>query len=155
MSITITGKLNKAAHEFQAGESTGFGIRLGVQYFDRETQSKLWTNYEAAIFARAQGQVDFYRSALVAGTVVEVTAEQAKIRTFEGQNGPQHSIELLNAKVGGVFNMQGQGQPQAQPQQQQRAPQQQPQGYQQQPAQQAPQQQPPQQMQDWSDDIPF
>ena len=150
MSITITGKLNKPAHEFQAGESTGFGIRLGVQYYDRETQSKLYTNYECAIFARAQGQVDFYRAALIAGTVVEVTAEQAKIRTFDGQNGPAHSIELLGAKLGGVFNMQ----PQGQPQQQQRPPQQ---GYQ--PAQQKiapPQQQvAPAQMQDWSDDIPF
>jgi len=42
MSTTITGKLNKAANEFQAGESVGFGVRVGVQYYDRETKQKEW-----------------------------------------------------------------------------------------------------------------
>ena len=49
MAHTIVGKLNKNASIFQAGESTGFGVRLGVKYYDRETQQNEWTNYEAAI----------------------------------------------------------------------------------------------------------
>ena len=104
MSTTITGKLNKAASEFQAGESTGFGVRLGVQYYDRETKQKEWTNYECVIFAKAQGQIDFYRSALTEGAVVEVSAPEAKVRTFEGSNGLQISIELLNASLGYIHN---------------------------------------------------
>ena len=51
MSITVTGKLNKTANQFVAGEGRGFGVRLGVQFYNRETQQKEWTNYEAAVFA--------------------------------------------------------------------------------------------------------
>jgi len=36
MATTVTGKLNKAATQFQAGESTGFGLRLGVKYYDTQ-----------------------------------------------------------------------------------------------------------------------
>ena len=40
MATTVTGKLNQAASIFQAGESTGFGLRIGVQYYDRETATE-------------------------------------------------------------------------------------------------------------------
>ena len=92
MSVSITGKLNKPASEFAAGESVGFGIRLGQQYYDRETKQKEWTNYEAVVFAKAQAQIDFYRKALVEGAVVEVLGKRQKIRTFEGNNGTILSI---------------------------------------------------------------
>ena len=118
MSITITGKLNKAANQFAAGESTGFGIRLGVQYYDRDTKQKEWTNYECVIFAKAPAQIQFYQNTLVEGAVIEVTGEQAKINIFEGQNGPQHSIELLNARLGYVFSPNSQQAPRAQQAQQ-------------------------------------
>lgn len=118
MSITITGKLNKAANEFQAGESIGFGIRLGVQYYDRETKQKEWTNYECVIFAKAPAQIQFYQNTLVEGAVIEVIGEQAKINIFEGQNGPQHSIELLNARLGYVFSPNSQQAQRQSPQQQ-------------------------------------
>lgn len=128
MSTTITGKLNKAANQFQAGEYTGFGIRLGKQYYDRDTQQKEWINYETAIFAKSQGQIDFYSSALVEGAVIEITAPEEKISVFEGNNGPIYSIKLLNATLGYVHNPQSasSGQPvQQQPAQQQQAQQQQ------------------------------
>ena len=141
MSTTITIKLNKAAHEFQAGESTGFGIRGGVQYYDRETKQKEWTNYQCVIFARAQGQVDFYRDNLVEGSIVEVTAKSQKIKQFQGQNGLMLSIELLDASIGYLHS--------PQPAQQQ-APQ-----YQQPAQQQAPRQQAPAQSTEFDDDIPF
>lgn len=115
MSISVTGKLNKAANEFQAGESKGFGIRLGVQYYDRDTKQKEWTNYQAVIFAKASAQIDFYRSVLVEGAVVEVSAPQVKIDTYNDN----HSIELLNAHLGYAFNPQGQAPQQRAPQQQQ------------------------------------
>ena len=117
MSATITGKLNKAANEFQAGESTGFGVQLGVQYYDRQTKQKEWTNYKAVIFARAEGQINFYRSALVEGAIIEVTGMSEMIDSYEGANGTSLSIELLDAKLGYVGGNIG-----AAPQAQQQAP---------------------------------
>lgn len=103
MSTTITGKLNKAATQFQAGESTGFGLRLGVKYYDRETKSDQWCNYEAVVFAKQPAQVQFYQNALIEGAVVEVTGDKLKIRQFQGNNGLSLSIELLDAKLGFVY----------------------------------------------------
>lgn len=144
MSTTITGKLNKPANQFQAGESIGFGIRLGVKYRDPKTKQDEWTNYSAVIFAKAPGQIKFYQDVLVEGAVVEVSGDTLKIESFDGQNGPVLTIELLNARLGFVHAPQGQApQPQAKvqyqsPQQQQYAP---PAGTPPQYQQQAPQQQ--------------
>jgi hypothetical protein len=148
MAHTIVGKLNQAATQFQAGDGTGFGVRVGVQYYDRETKQKEFTNYEAVIFANQAAQIQFYQSALVEGSVIELSGESIKIKTFDGQNGQKITLELIGAKLGYVHTGQ-------QPQQsnqgfaQQNAPQQggyqnnQPQGgYQNQaPQQSAPQQQ--------------
>lgn len=122
---SITGKLNKDARMFQAGESTGFGIRLGVKYRDPKTKQDEWTNYQAVIFAKAPGQVQFYQNVLVAGSVIEVSAEQLKIDTFNGDNGPVVSIDMLNARLGFVFTGDQPSNQQSAPQQQQYAPQQQ------------------------------
>lgn len=119
MATTVTGKLNKQATQFQAGDSTGFGIRLGVKFYDRETKSDAYTNYEAVVFAKAPAQVQFYQSALVEGAVVEVTGEKLKIRQFQGNNGLSLSIELLDAKLGFVYAPQAAQQQRAAPQQQQ------------------------------------
>jgi single-strand DNA-binding protein len=129
MATTITGKLNKAANEFQAGAYTGFGIRLGKQYYDRETKQKEWTNYEAAVFSNNTQQIEFYRSNLVEGAVVELTAEAEKVKQFQGNNGLVLSIELIDCKLGyvhsGQQSQQGYAQ-QPQQAQQQQAPQQAP-----------------------------
>jgi len=158
---SITGKLNKAATQFQAGDSTGFGVRLGVKYRDPKTKQDDWCNYSAVIFAKSPGQIQFYQSALVEGSVIEVSAEQLSIESFQGNNGPMLSINMLNARLGYVHTGQQQGQQQQpqqrQPQQQQQAQRQPaPQGYQQ-GYQQAPQGQQPQQMAEpkFDDDLPF
>ena len=128
MATTITVKLNKDATQFQAGESTGFGVRGGVQYYDRETKTKMWTNYEAAIFVRNPSQIQFYQTALVAGSVVEISGRSERIREFQGNNGLILSIELLDASIGYIHTDQQapaqqprqpapQAQPQYQPQQ--------------------------------------
>jgi len=129
MATTIVGKLNKDAKQFQAGESIGFAIGIGVKYYDRETKSDAWTNYSCVIFAKQQRQIEFYQSALVAGSVVEVTGQKLAIKQFQGNNGLSISIELLDASIGFIGTA---GAPKAQGQQPQ-------QGYQQQP-QQRPQQ---------------
>jgi len=126
MSTTITGKLNKPANQFQAGESTGFGIRLGVKYRDPKTKQDEWTNYSAVIFAKAPAQVQFYQNVLVEGSVIEVSCEQLKIDSFDGQNGPMLSIDMLNARLGYVHSASQPAQ-QQQPQQYAQQPQQQPQ----------------------------
>jgi len=120
MATTITGKLNKAANEFQAGAYTGFGIRLGKQYYDRETKQREWTNYEAAVFTNNTQQIEFYRQNLIEGAVIEVTAEAEKVKQFQGPNGLSLSIELIDCKLGYVNSG-------SQPQQYQQAPQQAPQ----------------------------
>ena len=108
MAHTVVGKLNSAANEFNTQNGSGFGVRLGVQYYDHETKSKQWTNYDAVLFASQPNQVEFYRSALVAGAVIEVSGESQKIKQFQGQNGLMMSIELINARLGYVHNPQGQ-----------------------------------------------
>ncbi len=54
MAHSITVRLNKPAREFQAGENIGFNIRAGVQYYDRQTKKKEWTNYSAVVFAKRE-----------------------------------------------------------------------------------------------------
>lgn len=140
MATTITGRLNKAATQFQAGESVGFGLRIGVKYYDRDTKADAWTNYEVAIFAKAPAQVQFYQQALVEGAIVEVTGDKQRIRQFQGQNGLQLSIEILDAKLGFVGTpslpqQQAAPQQQQQHQQQRQAPHQQAYNQQQRPQQ--------------------
>lgn len=151
MSVSVTGKLNKAASQFQIEGGMGFGLRLGVKYYCRESKSEKWTNYELAVFAKVPAQIQFYQQALVEGSIVEVGGDKLAVKQFQGQNGLQLSIEILDAKIGYVFNPNQQPAQQSPMQQQpayNQAPQQQygqaPQ-YQQQPQQpvynQAPQQQ--------------
>jgi single-strand DNA-binding protein len=125
MAHTIVIKLNKAANEFQAGESIGFNVRGGVQYYDRKTKQKEWTNYSAVIFAKAPAQIDFYRSALIEGAKVELSGKTQKIDVYDGgQNGPNYTIEFQDAWLGDISTPMQQ-QPQQQAPQQQYAPQQQ------------------------------
>jgi len=114
MATTITGKLNKPANMFQAGESTGFGIRLGVKYRDPKTKEDSWCNYSAVIFAKSAGQIQFYQNALIEGSIVEVSAEQLKVDSFQGDNGAILSIDMLNARLGYVHTAQGAPQQQQQ-----------------------------------------
>lgn len=100
MATTITGKLNKHAQIFPAGESTGFGIRVGVKYYNRETKQEEWTNYQAVLFAKAPAQVQFYQQALIEGAIVEISGDKQRIKQFQSQNGLLLSIEILDAKLG-------------------------------------------------------
>lgn len=117
MSTTITGKLNKPATQFQAGDSVGFGLRLGVKYYCRESKTEQWCNYELCVFAKAPAQVRFYQSALVEGAIVEVSGDKQRIKQFQGANGLNLSIEILDARLGAVFAPQGQAPQQRQTQQ--------------------------------------
>ncbi len=111
---SITGKMNKDATQFQAGESTGFGVRLGVKFRDPKTKVDAWTNYSAAIFAKSPGQIQFYQSVLVEGAIVTIGAEHLKIDSFDGQNGQILSIDMLNARLTYAHNPSSQQAPQQQ-----------------------------------------
>lgn len=154
MAFTKAFKITKEPRTFQAGESTGFQLSLGAQYYDRKTKQKEWSNYKAVVFAKGN-QLGFYQQALVVGTIIELSSDDLKIDMY---NPEYPTIELIDARVGGIFT--GEAPQQRAPQQQ--APQQQ-QQYQAPQQNQTPQQQynePPmgqQQTNDWddSDDIPF
>lgn len=146
MAFSKAFRITKEPRTFQAGESTGFQLSLGSQYYDRQTKQKEWSNYKAVVFAKGN-QLGFYQTALVVGTIIELSAEDLKIDKY---NPEYLTIELIDARVSGIFT---QGQPQQQgqqqqPQQQRKAPQQMPTQHQQQQAPQqqyTPQQQQPQQ----------
>jgi len=99
MSHTVVFKLHKPAQQFQAGDSTGFGIRGGVKYYDRKTKSEKWTNYQAAVFAKNQQQIDFYAGNLIEGAVVTVSGESIAVEEFPGQQGLQITLGLNNARI--------------------------------------------------------
>lgn len=125
MSHTITARLNEDAREFQAGDSTGFGLRLGERYYDRETQQNEYTNYECAIFSNRQAQVDFMRSALVKGAIVTISCDQLKITSFTSDNGTTYlKNQMVNCRMDNVFSSDAPA-----PQQQQPKPAPQPQTY--------------------------
>jgi len=100
MSISITGKLNRPANTFQAGDSKGFGFRLGVRFYNRETKANEFTNYEAVVFAKEGAQAEFYAGALVEGSIVEVSGSGCQIKSFDGTTGAILSISILDAKLG-------------------------------------------------------
>ncbi|MCG8282903.1 hypothetical protein MHI67_26230 [Escherichia coli] len=82
-----------------SGVSGGY-ISAGVQYYDRQTKKKEWTNYSAVVFAKPGAQADYYRSVLVEGSIVEITGENIRVDVYHGQNGQSITLELLNAKIG-------------------------------------------------------
>lgn len=139
---SITGKLNKPAREFQNANGTTFFVGLGEKNYDFKKGENVWTNYDAALFAKG-GQVEFYRSALVEGAIISVSGT-GLILDLSNTQYPKAMIQ--DAKLGFVDSpSQGgqQQQQQQQVQQPQRAPQQPVQQQQQQmaPAYQAPPQQ--------------
>ena len=99
MSTTITGKLNNNANEFQAGESTGFGFRLGVQYYDRTSKQKEWTNYEGVLFSGNDNQISFLRDNLVEGSVITISAKTLQIKTFDGESGQKITIGMNDCNL--------------------------------------------------------
>ncbi len=158
MAHTVSGELRKAPFIKpgcgQDGQSTMFAVELSEMMKDYQTGEKVYTNYKAVIFAKTQGQVDYYNSALVEGNFIVVTSEKLKIDV--SQCGQYTKLNMENARLenaGYVAANQSQGQsnqtqggyaPQQQNAPQQQANQYQPQqgGHNQQPQQreQAPQQ---------------
>ena len=141
MGFSKAFKITSEPRTFQAGDSTGFNLSLGAQYYDRKTKQKEWSNYSAVVFAKGN-QLSFYQSSLVIGTIIELSSNDLKIDNY---NPEYLTIQLIDAQLVNVFTGDA-------PQQQQGNQNQESQTYQQ-PQQQQPQyNEPPQ---DFSDEIPF
>lgn len=102
MSHTVAFKLQKPAHEFQAGESIGFGIRCGIKVKNPSTKQDEWTNYEAAVFAKSPAAIEFYRANLIEGALVVVSGDKILVKQYQGQQGLQITLALQNATVEAV-----------------------------------------------------
>lgn len=101
MSHSVTGKLHHPARQFQAGQYMGFGLSVGVKYFDKQQNQEFYTNYEAVVFAKDPKQLEFYQSALVAGAIIEINGDKQRVKQYPVTGGGmQVSIEILNAKIG-------------------------------------------------------
>tara|TARA_R110000765_G_scaffold22742_3_gene58006 strand:+ start:235 stop:657 length:423 start_codon:yes stop_codon:yes gene_type:complete len=124
MSHTITGKLNKAARQYQGQNGMTFFVSLGEKNYDFKTKANAWTNYDVALFAK-DAQIQFYNDALTEGAIVSVTGTGL---ILDLSNAEYPKLSLQDAKM--IF-VSGNQQPAQQGQQQG--------GYQ------APQQQAPQQ----------
>lgn len=139
MSHTVTAKLNQAARQHQGQAGTTFFVSLGEKNYDFKNKTNVYTNYDAALFAK-DAQVGFYASALVEGAIVSVTGSGIILDDSNKEYKPKLAIQ--DAKLEFVNSPQGQQQTPQQGGYQQQAPAQQG-GFQQQSPQQqrAPQQQ--------------
>jgi len=72
MSHSVTAKLNRPANEHAGQNGVTFFVGLGEKNYDFKQRTNVYTNYDAALFAK-DGQADFYRSALVEGAIVTVS----------------------------------------------------------------------------------
>jgi len=131
MSHSVTAKLNQAAREHANQNGVTFFVSLGEKNYNFKTKTNEYTNYDAALFAK-DAQIDFYRSALVEGAIVEVSGSGIIVELDPtGQYKPK--LVIQDAKAGFIYSPNGQ--PAQAPQQGYQPPQQQPQqgGYAQQP----------------------
>lgn len=116
MAHTVTSKLNQNAkmHPLQSGDAMFF-VSLSEKVYNRDTQQNDWTNYDAALYAK-QGQIQFYQSALIAGSVVSVTGKTAKIELYPKNDGTQGAKIVLNDCSLDFVHSEGNGAPQQQAQ---------------------------------------
>jgi len=124
MSHTVTAKLNQSARQHQGQAGTTFFVSLGEKNYDFKNKTNVYTNYDAALFAK-DAQVGFYASALVEGAIVSVTGSGIILDDSNKEYKPKLAIQ--DAKLEFVHSPQGTQQvaPQQQGGYQQTAPQQQ------------------------------
>ena len=113
MTHSITSKLNQAAREHPNQNGVTFFVSLGEKNYNFKTKTNEYTNYDAALFAK-DAQIDFYRSVLVEGAIVEVSGSGVIVELDPtGQYKPK--LVLQDAKLGYTYSPNGQ-QPQQVPQ---------------------------------------
>lgn len=97
----VTGELRKAPYIKdncgQDGQSKMYILELSEVIKDYQTQEKSYTNYSAMIFAKSQGQKDYYDKSFVEGNWVSLTAEKLKVDRSEC--GQYIKLRMENARV--------------------------------------------------------
>lgn len=79
------------------GQSTLFIVDLSEMTKDYQTGEKSYTNYSAALFAKSQGHIDYYNSALVEGNFIVVNCEKLKIKVSDC--GKYTTLDMENARL--------------------------------------------------------
>ena len=69
--------------------------QLDFQFYNFSTKQKEWTNYEATVFCKSDQQVGYYKKALVEGSIIQISADTAFIKEYNGN----HSIGLNDCKI--------------------------------------------------------
>lgn len=112
MSHTVSGKLFKAPFVKQLQDSTMYGIKLSEMTKDKNGE-KSYVNYDVVLFAKSQGQIDFYNQATAEGSFVVVSCEKLKLKV--SQCGQYTSLSMENARLENAsYGTGGQPAPQAQ-----------------------------------------
>jgi single-strand DNA-binding protein len=104
MAHTVTAKLNQAARQHQGQAGTTFFVSLGEKNYDFKNKTNIYTNYDAALFAK-DAQVGFYASALVEGAIVSVTGSGIILDDSNKEYKPKLAIQ--DAKLEFVYSPQG------------------------------------------------
>lgn len=97
----ITAKLNRDAKMFPKDGGAVFFVSLGEKNYDYKAKSSVWTNYDAAIYAK-ESQIDYYTKLLVKGSVVAVYGS-GLIPVSHEEYGTKLSIQ--NAQLGPSFGV--------------------------------------------------
>lgn len=97
MSHSVTAKLNNPAREHQGQNGVTFFVSLGEKNYDFKTSQNVWTNYDAALFAK-DAQIQFYRDVLVKGAVIEVSGTGVIVDDSNKEYKPK--LVIQDAKLG-------------------------------------------------------
>ena len=94
MTVSVTGKLNKAAniHLLDSGDAI-VGFKIGKKEYDRKNKKAVWVNYSAGVYVKAN-QLDFYQKVTGEGSVVCLSGTGVVPRTWTNQNTGQENIDL-------------------------------------------------------------
>jgi len=97
----VTGELRKQPYIKdgcgQDGQSKMYILELSEVIKDYQTGEKSYTNYSAMIFAKSQGQKDYYDKSLVEGNWVSLTADKLKVDVSDC--GQYIKLRMENARV--------------------------------------------------------
>jgi len=97
MTHSITCKINKDARQHPNPSGVTFFVSLGEKNYSHKLKKSVWTNYEAALFAKEK-QIQYYTDVLKAGSIITVSGTGVIVEVDNtGKYEPQLSIQ--NAKL--------------------------------------------------------
>jgi len=105
MPHIIAWRLRENAKEIETAGGTGFAVRLGERYYNRETKKTLYNNYEVVLFANTVLKAQLYRDTLIKGSIIQVLGNESIPKIFRKKDGSLGvSFSLTDAKLGFIYN---------------------------------------------------